>query len=338
MKINTKFWVLIIFGSLIIIFLKSYKFNFKKDYYFDRNITKTSILKPIKIPILDSIKNHDFILATDNIITVYESQLPQNNSINIKQYDIIKKTIVKNFKTTLPIGTISFVNNDNLFYIDKFQLLSKNIISNKISSISKLNLKIFNAFPISNINEYIILGEIKMAGLTKVAFIKYNTITNISKVIREININNEGTNRNFLMSNGVFSKNSNYITYTFNKSSKIFVFNKNGNFINQINTKENVPNPEIIEFNGSFGYKRGATYSTNIATFIKNDDVYILSERINEDKKIIIDRYSLKNGKYKNSFALNNTEYGNKKVNNIFQIGNLIIINSSSDFKSYVLK
>ncbi|GIQ61313.1 hypothetical protein Flavo103_44480 [Flavobacterium collinsii] len=106
--------------------------------------------------------------------------------------------------------------------------------------------------------------------------------------------------------------------------------------IRLIKTKENVSNPEIVEFNNVFGYKRGFTFSTNIATFIDQDNVCILSERCEESNTVVIDKYSLVTGNYLSSFQLEKLGKNNKEINNIFQINDKIILNSTNRFYSYL--
>jgi hypothetical protein len=338
MKINTKLWLTIIIISLIIIVSKSFNISQKKNYFFERNFVKVNNLKSIKISILDSINNHDFINATNNIITVYNKKQIDNNIYRIDIYDISKNKIMKSFETSLPTNSISYIKDSCLVYIDKFILFSKNIIDNKISNISNSNCKIYNAFPLANKKEYIFLGESKINNITKVGFFKSNIITKKLTIIKEIKTGTIKTNKNFLIYTGIFSTNSNYITYTSNKTSNVFIFGLSGNLVNHIKTKENVPNPEIIEFNNTFGYKRGFTFSTNIATFIKKDDVYILSERVEKSNNAVVDKYSLTTGEYLSSFNIKSINTDNQNINNIFQMNDTIIFNSNYKFISYINK
>ena len=81
--------------------------------------------------------------------------------------------------------------------------------------------------------------------------------------------------------------------------SLVYIFTKDGNFITNITTKENVPIPQITNFNETYMYKRGHTFSTNIGSFVIGNDIHIISNRVVENKNaIIVDRYSIKNSNY----------------------------------------
>lgn len=337
MRINPRLWIIIIIVSLVIITVKYFNFNQKEKYFFERNMVDENRLKPTDNGILDSISNRDFINLTYNILTVYDKKKTENNRYMVALYDISKNKIVISTETNLPLNSIIFVKDSSVFYIDRFTLYSKNLFNNRISEITKQDFKIFNAFPLAKNNEYIVLGECKTNNLNKVGFFKYNSKTNSISVIKGIDTETKETNKNFLIYAGTFSSNLSYITYALNKTSNVFIFDLKGDMVKHIKTKENVPNPQIVEFNSVFGYKRGFTFSTNTGIFLDKDNVCVLSNRCKSLGYLAIDKYSLTTGEYISTFKIEKTSIDNKDINNVFQVNDKIIFNSANDFYSYSL-
>ncbi len=111
---------------------------------------------------------------------------------------------------------------------------------------------------------------------------------------------------------GTFLNAYNNITFTFTHIPYVVIFSPNGTPIKIINTKDNIPFPEIIQYKDYYLYKRGATFNSNIGAYVKGNFVYILSYRTPFNTSyFIIDVYNLSTGTYINSIVAKNKDHAN---------------------------
>lgn len=135
---------------------------------------------------------------------------------------------------------------------------------------------------------------------------------------------------------GFFSESSEFVTFTFYYFSYIYVFNKRGEYVCLLKTKDNVPSPSIIRYKDSFLLERGKAYNSNFASFIFKEKIYVFSaQTMRQLGKYILDCYDLKNKKYLYSFSIDNTaKEDNNYVNHLSMRGDTIcvITNKSETF------
>ncbi len=133
---------------------------------------------------------------------------------------------------------------------------------------------------------------------------------------------------------GVFLKKENYVTYTFNHLPLVLVFDKEGNYIRQIDTKDKVPCPSIIRYKQFYIYERGHAFNSNISSFVDGKCVYVFSYRTPKlIKEFMVDAYSLVTGEYKFSIRITNNGYNkNTDIDKIYAVDDNIYIDTRMKF------
>lgn len=129
----------------------------------------------------------------------------------------------------------------------------------------------------------------------------------------------------------------NYIIYKCDLQSLIFLFDLKGNYITTIKTKENVPEPSITVFNDMYVYTRGRTFNSNVGAFVCKEYLNVISYRSNEDRRVVVDRYSISNGNYVDSFVLDDLRCSNREINQVFQTKDLVIFWGKEKIYFYTL-
>jgi hypothetical protein len=132
--------------------------------------------------------------------------------------------------------------------------------------------------------------------------------------------------------NGFFSESDDYITYTFYYFPDIIIFNKKGEYVDRIKTKDNVPSPSVIRYKNYFVFERKKAYNSNFASFVYKDKIYVLSaQSISHLGKYLIDCYSFKSKEYLYSFYVSNAvEEENDYVNSLLMIGDTVTITTKN--------
>lgn len=128
---------------------------------------------------------------------------------------------------------------------------------------------------------------------------------------------------------GVFFASNNNITFTFIHLPYVYVFNERGQFVASIHTKDDVPMPSIIHYKGYYLYERGRTFNSNIASFVHNGNLYVMSSRVPKTvDQFLFDIYRLDNGKYSGSFSVDGIgNFTNHDVDALdFQNGNVLVV------------
>ena len=186
-------------------------------------------------------------------------------------------------------------------------------------------MKVFYICPISN-NKLLLVGELNKNGIFTTGFYIYdesNSNLISSKILKTSK--HSTANKNVLIYQGNFSKNFEGISYNFLSVSKIFIFNLDGTFNKEIDTKESVPIPKLAEKqigknkeDTMYVYMRGKTFATNIGSFRIKDTLFALSYRVNQtDDFLTIDRYIISDNEYNSSLKLN---YNNKNNRDLLYV------------------
>src|SRR5690606_23871421 len=72
--------------------------------------------------------------------------------------------------------------------------------------------------------------------------------------------------------------------------------------------------PEVVNYNGLTGYKRGETFNSIAGLFVDNESIFVFSKRPNQENNFIIDKYRKNDGLYTNSVVLN---YNKQNANDL---------------------
>ena len=315
----------------------------KKTYYFDRVESSNTILTFDKE--FHKLNNDEYVkyIYSDSLIIEHDVEILDENRKQITFY-ITDKNFENKFtkKVILPKNSnVLFCNKEYIFFTDNFNLFTLDFITNKQKQVSDNRIKIFSLKTIPNSKSKILcFGEYKQNNIFKTGFFVFDYI-NSKVIISKILENNPETNmpKNALVYAGFFNLNyeKSLITFTCNKYSKIYLFDSNGLFTSEMNTKDNVPLPEIFtnERGDSF-YSRGNSWTTNMGMFIKNNKIFVFSNSSSEKFKLIIDEYSCLNNKYIKSYKLNYLNQSAKDIRNVFIEKDKIIIGFEFNYASFI--
>lgn len=129
---------------------------------------------------------------------------------------------------------------------------------------------------------------------------------------------------------GVFLMKDNFITYTFNHLPIVSVFDKEGKFVKNIHTIDNVPCPSIIQYKQFYIYERGHAFNSNISSFVDGQYLYVFSYRVPKiATEFIADSYLLSTGKYQFSIRISNTgNCANTDIDRVYAVGNDVYIDT----------
>lgn len=128
--------------------------------------------------------------------------------------------------------------------------------------------------------------------------------------------------------NGTFLKAFNYITYNFAHIPYIYIFNKKGDFIKEIKTKDNVPYPSVIQYKDYFLLERGKSFNSNIASFVYRDILCVFSYHVPSYERLTIDCYGLSDGMYKGSISIKvEGRMDNSMIDEVVTASKYILIN-----------
>jgi hypothetical protein len=178
------------------------------------------------------------------------------------------------------------------------------------------------------------LGTSKQNDLYKTGF--YKLSNGNPECIKVIDINKDSTflYKNSLIYSGGFVGNDDYLLFYCNKIPSVYIFTLEGEFIKSVFTKENVPKPIIDSFKDVYIYKRGHTFNTITGVHEYLGNLYVLSYRCVETH-VVIDKYSIKTGEYLGSIQVNEVKMQNNEIENVFGIGNIMIL---SAFNNEIIK
>ena len=335
----------VFFGlAICIIMTEFFNTSTKKKYYFERIFNSKSILKFDKsYPKMDRSEYVMYLRSDSNIVERDRTEIDEKNS-KYKFYfsDLsFSKKVIKTL--VLPNNfNIILCNQNKLFYSNKlilncFDFDSKKTIKYRFKDLKIISLKFITE------TKYLCLAEAKNKQNN------YNTgffiidISNNTYLCSKILETNSYSicPENALMYSGTFSYNmdtpNKIISYCCDKYSSIYFFDCNGNFTKELNTKENVPLPQILRnTKGDSFYGRSGTWSTNSGMFMNDDDIYVFSTRSDFFTKIIIDQYSYKTLEYKNSFKLIYNKSNSNSIRNVYKLKNKILIGFEFNYASFI--
>ena len=322
-------------------FFNLFDSNDKKDYYFDREYNPNNLLSFEKNSSKMNSDEYIRYIHSNDYIVEYEIKSSDKNHNEYKfyftDYNFIK---VDTSLISLPkLSNILLFNMDYLLYTDKFKLYRYNFKSKIHTELNFKGLKVFSVFETDS--KYICFGENYNKGIYTTGFfiIDLKNLEIIpSKVLMEES--SSITPKNALMYSGSFKKSfdNKYICYNCDKFSEIYVFKNNGTLIKTIITKDETPLSKILSNdNGATFYARGTAWNTNMGVFIKNNYIYVFSDRSDERHNIILDQYSLESTKYVQSYKINYDGVSDSGIRNVYENDGKIIINFETEYASFII-
>lgn len=308
-------------------------------HFFDRNFAKNNILsyskkqnKISEMDYIDNVPNNDYIIELDK-----KRFSDDSVSCNFYFNDYNFKRLISK-RITLPKSqNILFYHKSNVYYTKQFDLYSCNIDNNEIKKIDFKNFKFQNIIFISD-SKFIALGELKESKNFIEGFFLLDVSNGSVRLLKKISSSDYMCFlENSLKYTGEFTNSftDDIISYTCDKNSNVYIFDKNGNFISKIETNDKVPLPKILTNSaGDSFYARGKTWNTNAAGFIKNGFLYVFSCRDEERNNLVVDKYSLNTNKYEQSYMIKCDGYSSRDITNLFVNDKQIILSFTSGYAS----
>lgn len=323
-------------------------FNFansssKKTFSFNRKFTNSSILNFEKSH--EKMNESEYVIYanSDKFIVERDKKIFNTKNDEYKFYfsDINFKNKCK-INEVLPTGSNILTSDlEKTLYTNKFKLYQYKTDTKLSEEIILKNFKIISLKALLNSKvEFLAFGELYENKVYSTGFyvIDISTGEIIKSKTIEKNINTI-VPINQLRYSGKF--NSSYektkIYFYCDKYSKIYFFDINGLFTKELSTNENVPLPKITTTKqGASFYTQGATWYTNMGVFFKENKIFVLSAASKIKKSIVIDEYSYKTLKYKQSFKLNYNNMTSGSIRNIFIDNNRIVICFDFYYASFI--
>lgn len=333
MKINNKFWIIVIFISVIIIILNFFNLNKKESFSLERDLIKSKN-KAFIFLFKDTINYSNSIFNISSIF--YYNDLEKNDSI-YKGIEYNYTNSKKSYKAFKLANRPSFYDKDNVYFTKNFNAYKNNHIISP-SDMKVLKIFDFNEEYIISISERIVSKNEYLTGFYLISKIDINDIKLIGKL--EINKKTKAA-ENSLIYNGYFSNNSKHINYNFDKISRISLINKNDLSLFNVSTIDNVSIPEldkrVINKDTLYTYRRGKTFNSNLGSFSIDDTLFVCSYRTIKDSQIILDKYLINNNKYFKSESFILKGKSNRDLTSIYFLLNKPIFNFNNGAEIYSL-
>lgn len=310
-----------------------------KDNYFERKFSKNEFLifeknysKLSKNELQQSFGSGNTIFEIDHINNLTnECDLISTDFLFIKK--INSKIIIPNESNILAVGKKS------VFYSFKKMLYKLNHDSTTINKIKTFNFNVSSLVILENFsNKCLFLGEFLSANTFKIGFFILNLDTNEITTSKLLYDKNESFKPEIVMKYaGDFQKTtSDSYAYTCEDNSKIYLFNENGVFKKEFNTKDKTPLPNTFkDSHGNCYFSRNGSKYTNSGILIDRKSLFVFSMASPIKDKIIIDQYSKTTQKYIQSFKLNYKNHSSLDIENIYLNNGKIILKFESGYASF---
>jgi len=343
---KNKFFVIVatVFCTLFlwILYLNFFESNRVDYHFFNRNFSNNTVLVFDKLT--DKISNFDFIdnIPSNDSIIELEKKVFNADTIECKLYftDLdFKRKIIRN--TRIPKNcNILFYKKDRVYFTKEFNFFSCNICNNKIEKYPLTNLKIANVKFLNNSKEeMLVFGELKEGNKFLTGFFKVSLLNLTIQPIKILETNNKNqylANTLKYVGEFTYSPSDTILSYACDKYSRIYFFDKTGNYIKELITSENVPLPTIsTNEKGDSFYSRGGTWNTNMVSFMKNGFVYVFSAREIDKLNLILDKYSFTDLKYIETYKIKCDSYNSRDITNLFINENGIVLSFTQNYASF---
>lgn len=299
----------------------------KNENHYNRKFSKMNIFSVNEKEFTEPKKSFMFFLTSDRNLVYANPINSTDNNFEIKFVDSKTLNPYRSEKIRLQNNAVlAFANSEALYYRHLLNFYRYDFKKREYKRLNKDEATIFD-FVVINENMALCIGNIKSQSKSVFGFftldLKTGDLNNVTKVL-------QSSDENLMIENslkyaGEFVKNGNIISYTFDFYGKVMVFDEKGKLSSHITTIDKIDVPEISHYFDTYTYKRGTTFFTNAGTLIKGNNLFTFSCRPNNSEYLIIDRYELNSGIYKESFKL---YYQNKRSSDI----NYISSNDSGEF------
>lgn len=314
----------------------------KKKYYFGRKFSKDSILRFKNSS--NKLNEGEYVMYVKSDSCLIERDKKQIDELN-EEYKFyffdfnFKHKKIK--EAILPTSSyLLFYSSNKMFYSVKFNLFAYDF---EVKNSRKININSFKVFNIKSLfnskTKFLCLGEYPINNKYVTGFYVIDINSEDINLIKEIQSSEKSMIlENFLIYSGDFSSSfqGNDIAYFCDKYSKIYFFDSKGNYVKELNTKENVPLPKILTNDkGDNFYSRGDTWSTNKGVYFNKKKIFVFSGRSEFETDIVIDEYSFESMKYDRSYLLNYNNYSAKSIGNVRAEKDNVIITFNTDYASF---
>lgn len=311
MKIlNNRFWLVIIGFSILAIVLKSLPSLDKKDYYFDRKIENDN-LDVLPAAGFQAEKG-TFLSATSQGVVLQIDRLAKN-------IEIVSQKQRKKFSIPFEYENLVDVRNDTLVFSNFDSWIVYEPITNYVEKIELKDVVLFKTFLLNDDGQFLFFGEHKLNDLIQTGFFKYNRKTKKVQTVHVFEEKKERDLKNKLAYKGGFSSNSDFILFSCELVSKVFVFDAKAFYLGTVNTLDKVPFPKIQDHDGVYTYSSEGTAYSNKGSFAVGDTLFVLSANTKEPY-LLADLYSLSNQKYLYSQKVDGTGFVNQHIDVVNQI------------------
>lgn len=313
--------ILIVLIPLISLYFKKRDTNHDLPFVFERKLSPNTFLKQESCVPFEEDLDQSLLLKNDSTL-ILSSQKGNIMSLiywNFKngQLDTLQRKVNSHF-------LINSIEKDYCFYVDRFKIKSINLHDSSTDTLALNHISIYSVFECPD-QSLLALGYQEDTYSTTFYKIIQGQAIPLKKIKKEETNDKSHIMTNFLSYNGAFCKANNYIIYRCDLQSLIFLFDLKGNYITTIKTKENIPEPTITVFNDIYVYTRERTFNSNVGAFTHKGYLNVISYRSNNSYQVVVDRYSISNGEYVNSYTLDDLQCSNRKIRQVFQTKDKVV-------------
>ena len=217
---------------------------------------------------------------------------------------------------------------DEIFFKDRLEVYAMKVSDGSMEKLFTNDLQVFNLFAI-NRDHFLCLANYRNANKMthQFGFLLFNRKNNEISILDILHESEENVSiQNSLKYSGKFQRSGDVITYTPDKVGTVYLYDlaSSEKELLEINTIDNILPPEITEVNGMYTYKRGFTFYSNSASFVRDGKLYTFSCKPNDVSYMILDEYDIKQKAYNGSYKV---EFNGMNSNNI----NLIYLDNTNN-------
>ena len=311
-----------------------------KDNYFERKFSKNEFLKFNKeYKRLDENSKYELVYSKADIIEGLQILQKNKLVLDLKISDFgFSKTSQE--KILLPENAnIILIDNKNIFYFLNAKLNVMSLLTKKINILDVKKIDVSYLISLENSSsKYLFIGEIFQDNVYKNGFFILDIFTGTIKPSHILKTTKESLKNELLtMYSGSFQKlNNEFISYTCDKMSTIFLFKNKGVFESKFITNDKTLPPKIIRnLKGDCYYSNDGLKNTNVGIFTNKKNVFVFAMTSPISDKIIIDQYSRITFRYVQSFLINYKNFCSNDIQNVFIENDNIILKLNFNYASF---
>lgn len=331
-------FVITVIIGFAILFYKIGAYHSTYNQAFQRNIDEKIItMEENDLPLLDSLKKY-------NSMHVYGEKLicsDETGKSRLQAYHVLNNvgSIVQKINIKrMPFSFIGF-DGSHIYKLDNFA-----VMKNTIDSVNPKECHIdgvLDGILLKN-SDMLVLKchgdkiHFMIYKLNKEKNFKFARVT--SSVPEDVKYKNK--NEMSLAYDGTFFQSNGYVIYSFLHIPYLFVFKDNGDFVTKVRTIDNVPFPKIVRYNDYYIYKRGETFNSNVASFIRKGKIFVFSYRIkNVTTQYVLDSYDLQDARYLGSCMIHNSlRNNNTDIIEMLEYNKGIVLRTKKDIQYFLIE